>query len=501
MTDAPSVATPGGSGPTLRELLAVDSLRLRSHTSPEEGLDRTVRWAHSTELPDPSAYLRGGELVCTVGTTLTRLEHCARFVDAVAAAGAVGICFGVGDVHDDVPPPLVEACRTAGLPLLVAPHGAPFSAIGEYLTSRRVEVETAHLRSGDELMPRLLAGLRGHAPVVDLLQEATRHVGGRLELRLDGRTVAVAGAEPTPDDQSMDDLSMEDLSTGDVWTTTARARVGGGELVWTGLHERPDPTLVEQLSHVVEVALSERDVEAALERERIGQLLILVQERLLNPTALAPFLEQAGLGTADIVVSCWPGGAAGLLTRRLEPALIGEAPGISLAVTQRTQPVTAAARELGLACGYGSPVALGQLSQGVAQARATLELASSQGGVVGPSGLLSLEGLLEQQPAARLEPFVDQLVAPLLASDTDRGTEHMATLRSFLATNGSLQATAREQYLHVNTVRHRLARIRDLTGRDPLVFADRVALAIALWAYDRRDPDDPAVGRAPRARP
>jgi DNA-binding PucR family transcriptional regulator len=150
--------------------------------------------------------------------------------------------------------------------------------------------------------------------------------------------------------------------------------------------------------------------------------------------------------------------------------------------------VVAAAKELGLPCGYGSPVPLGQLAQGVSQARAALELADGQGGVVGPSGLLSLEGLLEQQPAARLEPFVDQLVAPLLASDTDRGTGHMATLRSFLATNGSLQATAREQYLHVNTVRHRLARVRDLTGRDPLVFADRVALAIALWAYDRRDP-------------
>ncbi|MDF2143928.1 PucR family transcriptional regulator [Knoellia sp. p5-6-4] len=481
MTDASAVATSGDSGPTLRELLAVDALRLRIHTSPEAALGRAVRWAHSTELPDPSAYLRGGELVCTVGTTLTGVESCARFVDSVVAAGAVGICFGTGDVHDDVPQALVEACRAAGLPLLVAPRGARFSAIGEYLTSRRVEAETAHLRARDELVPRLLAGLRAHAPVVDLLEEAAQLVGGRLELRLHGRTMAAAGAEPTAGDLATDDLPTDDLST-------MTASVGGGELVWTGLRERPDPTLVEQLSRVVEVALSERDVEAALERERIGQLLLLVQQRLLNPTALAPFLERAGLGSADIVLSCWPGGAASLLTRRLAPALIGEAPGVSLVVTGGTEQVTAAARELGLACGYGSPVALGHLSQGVSQARAALELASSQGGVVGPSGLLSLEGLLEQQPAARLEPFVDQLVAPLLASDTDRGTEHMSTLRSFLATNGSLQATAREQYLHVNTVRHRLARIRDLTGRDPLVFADRVALAIALWAYDRRDP-------------
>jgi hypothetical protein len=475
MADAPAGPVPlpvsDGSGPTLKELLGVPSLRLCSHTAPDVALGRSVRWAHSTELPDPSAYLRGGELVCTVGTALIDGERCAGFVDAVVGAGAVGICFGVGDVHDDVPRALVDACRATGLPLLVAPHGAPFSAIGEYLASRRVAAETAHLRTRDALMPRLLAGLRAHAPVIDLLQEAARLVGGRLELRLDDQTVAVAGAEP-----AMDALSR----------TTAR--VGSGELVWTGLHKGPDPTLVEQLSRVLEVALGERDVEAALERERVGQLLLLVQERLLNPAALTPLLERAELGSADIVVSCWPGGAAALLARRLRPALVGEAPGISLVLTLGTEPVAAAAAELGLPCGYGSPVALGQLSQGVSQARAALELAPGQGGVVGPAGLLSLEGLLEQQPVARLEPFADQLVGPLLASDTGRGTEHIATLRSFLDNNGSLQATAREQYLHVNTVRHRLARIRELTGRDPLVFSDRVALAIALWAHDRRDP-------------
>ena len=58
---------------------------------------------------------------------------------------------------------------------------------------------------------------------------------------------------------------------------------------------------------------------------------------------------------------------------------MGEAPGISLAVTRGTDPVTRRGQELGLPCGYGSPVPLGQLSQGVSQARAALELASEPG--------------------------------------------------------------------------------------------------------------------------
>ena len=91
--------------------------------------------------------------------------------------------------------------------------------------------------------------------------------------------------------------------------------------------------LLDQLGRVVEVALREHDVEAALRRERVGQLLLLVGDRLLDPAALVPQLEEAGLGVDSLVVSAWPGGAAPLLLSRLRPALVGEAPGITLAVT------------------------------------------------------------------------------------------------------------------------------------------------------------------------
>ena len=63
----------------------------------------------------------------------------------------------------------------------------------------------------------------------------------------------------------------------------------------------------------------------------------------------------------------------------------------------------------------------------------------------------------------------------------------MATLRSYFDNNGSLVDTARAEFLHVNTVRHRLERIRELTGRDPFDLHDRIDLVIALWAHDHRD--------------
>lgn len=47
---------------------------------------------------------------------------------------------------------------------------------------------------------------------------------------------------------------------------------------------------------------------------------------------------------------------------------------------------------------------------------------------------------------------------------------------------GAVGATSRALFLHPNTLRHRMSRIESLTGRDPMRFEDRVALAIAVWA-------------------
>lgn len=62
----------------------------------------------------------------------------------------------------------------------------------------------------------------------------------------------------------------------------------------------------------------------------------------------------------------------------------------------------------------------------------------------------------------------------------------MPTLRAFLEGDGSVNSIVRDLHLHPNSLRHRLRRAGELTGSDPRVFADRVALAVGLWAWGRR---------------
>lgn len=352
---------------TVASLLRVPELRL-SCVESGQSLEVSVRWIHSTELLDPAPYLRGGELVCTVGSSIHTDVDAQDFVAAVQRSAAAAICFGVGDVHRDVPTELRSACREAGLPLLSAPLGVPFMAIGEYVAERRA-----------------------------------------------GRASVKAAGE-----------------------------------------------------------------------QRMGELLQLVQDRLALPAALESGLVAAGLDPDRLVFSIWPAGTG----RRIEPVrewcalVIGEGPHGCTVVSGDTLPIEDTARRLRTACGHSRVVPLADAAQALREAAAAFELAQRHGGVVTPGDLTSVEGLLAQQPADRLTPFVDRLLEPLLRSDRVKGTHYMATLRTYIETSASLAETARREFLHVNTVRHRLEQIRELSGRDPFVLMDRMDLVIAMWTLD-----------------
>jgi DNA-binding PucR family transcriptional regulator len=90
------------------------------------------------------------------------------------------------------------------------------------------------------------------------------------------------------------------------------------------------------------------------------------------------------------------------------------------------------------------------------------------------------ELLLASVPAPVLRSLRDRLLGPLREYDDRHNAELLATLRSFLACDGSWSACASLMYVHVNTVRYRISRVEALTGRDLSALADRVDFFLAL---------------------
>ena len=100
--------------------------------------------------------------------------------------------------------------------------------------------------------------------------------------------------------------------------------------------------------------------------------------------------------------------------------------------------------------------------------------------VVTSDEVASHELLLATVPGSVLRSFRDRLLGPLLAYDDRHRAELLPTLREFLACSGSWNACAAKMYVHVNTVRYRIRRIEELTGRDLSSLDDQVDFFLAL---------------------
>ncbi|HEY7623479.1 MAG TPA: helix-turn-helix domain-containing protein [Candidatus Limnocylindria bacterium] len=82
------------------------------------------------------------------------------------------------------------------------------------------------------------------------------------------------------------------------------------------------------------------------------------------------------------------------------------------------------------------------------------------------------------RPESDIREFADRILGPL--ADGDRHADLIRTLDAYLRLHGSLNAVARDLYLHRNTVRQRLRRIAKLTGADLKDADARLALQLAL---------------------
>ncbi|MFC6881265.1 PucR family transcriptional regulator [Actinomadura yumaensis] len=90
--------------------------------------------------------------------------------------------------------------------------------------------------------------------------------------------------------------------------------------------------------------------------------------------------------------------------------------------------------------------------------------------------------LLASVPERTRCSFRDRMLGPLEEYDSERRAELLHTLEVFLSCSGSWSRTATRLHVHVNTLRYRIRRIEDLTGRDLGTLEDRVDFFLALRA-------------------
>ena len=137
--------------------------------------------------------------------------------------------------------------------------------------------------------------------------------------------------------------------------------------------------------------------------------------------------------------------------------------------------------------GSGSRWTAAGVAGTLAQARQARRLAAQLGGgvrVVDAAEVGSVELLLAAVPGEARRAFRGSLLAPLLDYDREHGTELVRTLRVFLDCSGSWTKAADAMFVHVNSLRYRIRRVEELTGRDLGSLRDQAALLLALQLGD-----------------
>ncbi|MQY10089.1 hypothetical protein SRB5_01930 [Streptomyces sp. RB5] len=138
-----------------------------------------VTAVHVSELADPTAYVTGGELLLTTGLTLPAdRAGCGAYAARLRAIGIAALGLGLGPVHDSVPEPLADACREAGLVLLMVPDPTPFLTVTEAYYSARAKASEQHLHDTVAAHRTLTNAAVAPDPGSEVLRRLARILGG-----------------------------------------------------------------------------------------------------------------------------------------------------------------------------------------------------------------------------------------------------------------------------------------------------------------------------------
>jgi purine catabolism regulator len=367
--------------------------------SGEEAAKAHVRWVHSTELLDPTPWLRGGELLLTTGLQLDGAKAQRELIARLAEHEIAGLGFGTGFAHKRLPAALADEARKRAFPLFEVPYELPFIAITERAFAQLLDERY-------EMLQRSMAG--------DVLAEA-----------LTGR------------------LYPEELQ--------AKLRPFGiGERAAVLAFAVPDPAVAARL------------VERILAREDSRSLVAIRAGMLCAVIDGGPPTSSGSNG-------------GGRSASELDP--------IALARRVRAELAAGVGAQVRASASRVAPTQSLRLS--FHEARCALEAVRLQNGdstevVASYADLGAFQLLLSLQDDDALLTYCRGVLGPVEAGEGEYGDELLRSLDVFIEHNGHWEKAASALYCHRHTLRYRIRRVEQLTGRDFSTARDRIEFWLAL---------------------
>jgi purine catabolism regulator len=472
---------------TVSDILELERLEL-ALAGGRDGVSRTVRWAHSSELDDPTPWLRGGELLLTTGRPLR--ERPGEFVELLARHGLAGLCLGLGFGFEQMPEPAAEAADQLGFPVMTTPYHVPFIAITE-------AVFTALADARVQTLERLTALMLDERDLEAMLCEMGRVAGSGLLLREPSGRV-LARTEDMDADADADDAGAMVLPV--VTGSSVQA-----ELV-ARPRERHDPQLLHHLQTVLAVELLKRRAVSDAERRLSGDLVESILAGAVTGPELrrkaAAFGLQGELPMAFALVRPAERGTRALAelaehVGERAPCAVRDGGVAVLLEAPDDERAEQLAGELLRETGAGT-AGVGRVRRDPGDLRRSYDEALYAACARTPNGhpalatfrdLGSIQLLLSLQDERGVELYCDALLGRLVDHDARHRSALVESLRAYIEANGRWAEAAAALHVHRHTMRYRVRKIEELTGRNLGDAGDRLELWLALRAHDLRSPD------------
>lgn len=488
-------------GMTVRELLQLPLFKEAKLIGGEKGLDRIVRYVDILEVPDAQMWLREGELIVTTGYPIRHDPSLfPQLVEQLAQVNAAALAIKPERFIPSIPQEMIDKGNLHNLPIIQIPIGMSYIDITNAVMEQILDKQAALLRRSEEvykILTNLVLANSGIQVVADNVAELVQSPIWVIE-----RSGDVLVSSPTNIPYHPEAKTLR-------WDITVDKTFMGKLIVEKEQLDDLERVCIEQARLVFSLELMRRktahDTEARLRGNFFEELLI---EMPLSRAEAENKGRQLGLQPEWQWEVCIIEGPNQLfddqspfvlevnervfhesrkrnvrshvqkhgerLVLLLSTKKAGEMPKKRHTDLQDTSewieilsPMLG--RWINLRIGFGSKCSLWDVHRSYVEAKKTILIGSR---LDKAKHIFTFEQfemfhlLLESQEYVDFDRLIEKKIGKLAQYDKENESNLVTTLYHYLATGGSLIETANRLYIHRNSVKYRMDRIKEIAEMD-----------------------------------
>jgi len=482
-------------GLTVKDMLKLPILRDAKLVSGEKGLDRIVRYVDIMEVPDVKEWLREGEFILTTGYSIRHDPVLLLdVIEQLSLAGAAALGIKPERFMSGIPQEALQLADRHNLPIIQIPNGIPYIDITYTVMEHILDKQAALLRRSEEVyktLTNLVLNNSGIQVVADNVAELVKC------------PIWIVGVDGELLVSSSQVTSYEPPAKSCQWDVQVDKQFVGRLVVGKEHLDELEMVCIEQARLVFALELMRRkiahDTEQRLRGNFIEELLMgmplsrLEVENKGKQLGLQPeWLWQVVLieGEEEVLAENTPLYMEVSKLVRRESArrnvhfhIHKHADRLVLILASHHQKNgdnrkpfkewseilrPSLQQRSRIHSGFGGKYPLWEINRSYIEAKKAITLGSKLDRNRNMFAFDEVEmfHLLLEAPNVNLEPLIDKKIGKLLRYDEENGTDLVTTLYYYLATGGSLMETASRMYVHRNSVKYRIDRIKEISGID-----------------------------------